>query len=81
MNGNLDINRHNPDALICPFTIQIDLMLTTITTLSALTEISMIAIKVAHPDVGSKRIAQPRQRSLFLQLPSDSFHIEVKVGR
>jgi hypothetical protein len=52
----------------------------TITTFSALTEVSMITIEIAHPDIGSKRITQPGQCSFLLQLLSDSFHIEVEVG-
>lgn len=55
-------------------------MLTTIAIFSALAEISMITIELAHTDISSKRIAQPGQGSLFLQLLGDSFHIEVEVG-
>lgn len=55
-------------------------MLTTITTLSTFTEISMITIKFAHPDIGTERIAQPGQGGLFLKLLSDGFHVEVEVG-
>lgn len=82
MNNDVDIYRASiPKRLDMSLQFKrSDLMLTTITTLSALPEISMITIEFAHQDIGSKRIAQPGQCSLFLQLLSDGRHVEVEVG-